>query len=34
LEPPGADETVMNVDIDASPIAIIMTIMRRLAAGF
>jgi ribose 5-phosphate isomerase A len=34
LEPPGADETVMNVDIDASPITLTSTIMQRLAAGF
>ncbi|HQT84620.1 MULTISPECIES: ribose 5-phosphate isomerase A [Acidiphilium] len=33
LEPPGADETVMNIDVDASPIAIVTSIMQRLAEG-
>lgn len=34
LEPPGADETAMTVDIDASPITLITTIMQRLADGY
>lgn len=32
LEPPGADEKVITIEVDASPIEITTTIMRRLAA--
>ncbi|MGC9270065.1 ribose 5-phosphate isomerase A [Acidiphilium sp.] len=32
LEPPGADETVMSIDVAASPLQIVASLMRRLAA--